>query len=131
MFYTFYPPLLASAWYYRGAFLLIGGSMIWVVLMIVNMAALEARQSGQTGAARHVRDHGDRAAVGVDGDSAFSSSSSGVLLPRAFGWTTLIDVALARTLFSVTLHAHCLFLADACLYRVLHIAPAGSGRSAL
>jgi cytochrome c oxidase subunit I len=28
--YTFYPPLLASPWYYLGAFLLIGGSMIWV-----------------------------------------------------------------------------------------------------
>jgi cytochrome c oxidase subunit I len=26
--YTFYPPLLASGWYYGGAFLLIGGSMI-------------------------------------------------------------------------------------------------------
>src|SRR6478672_7608320 len=35
--YTFYPPLLASPWYYLGAFLLIGGSMIWVVLMVVNM----------------------------------------------------------------------------------------------
>src|SRR6476660_2016606 len=27
---TFYPPLLGSAWYYCGATLLIGGSMIWV-----------------------------------------------------------------------------------------------------
>src|SRR3984893_9997065 len=37
--YTFYPPLLASPWYYSGVFLLIAGSMIWVVLMIVNIAA--------------------------------------------------------------------------------------------
>jgi cytochrome c oxidase subunit I len=29
----------------------------------------------------------------------------GILLPRAFGWTDLIDAALGRTLFSVTLHA--------------------------
>ena len=29
----------------------------------------------------------------------------GILLPRAFGWSDLIDAALARTLFSVTLHA--------------------------
>ncbi len=36
--YTFYPPLLASGWYYGGEFLLVGGSMIWVVLMIINMA---------------------------------------------------------------------------------------------
>ncbi len=35
--YTFYPPLLGSGWYYGGAFLLVGGSMIWVVLMILNM----------------------------------------------------------------------------------------------
>src|SRR5215831_3569702 len=37
--YTFYPPLLASGWYYGGAFLLIGGSMIWVALMVINMTA--------------------------------------------------------------------------------------------
>ena len=29
----------------------------------------------------------------------------GILLPRAFGWSDLIDAALGRTLFSVTLHA--------------------------
>ena len=29
----------------------------------------------------------------------------GLLLPRAFGLTTQIDAGLARTLFSVTLHA--------------------------
>ncbi|HME23699.1 MAG TPA: cbb3-type cytochrome c oxidase subunit I [Acetobacteraceae bacterium] len=28
-----------------------------------------------------------------------------ILLPRAFGWSDLIDVGLARTLFSITLHA--------------------------
>ncbi len=37
--YTFYPPLLATGWYYGGAFLLIAGSMVWVVLMILNMRA--------------------------------------------------------------------------------------------
>ena len=45
--YTFYPPLLASAWYYGGAFLLIGGSMIWVVLMIVNMSAWKRDNPGE------------------------------------------------------------------------------------
>src|SRR5260370_42120098 len=35
--YTFYPPLLATGWYYGGAFLLIAGSMIWVVLVILNL----------------------------------------------------------------------------------------------
>jgi cytochrome c oxidase subunit I len=45
--YTFYPPLLASAWYYLGAFLLVGGSMIWVVLMVVNMAAWKRDNPGR------------------------------------------------------------------------------------
>ena len=45
--YTFYPPLLASAWYYGGAFLLIGGSMIWVVLMILNTAVWKRGNPGR------------------------------------------------------------------------------------
>src|ERR1700681_194269 len=45
--YTFYPPLLASAWYYLGALLLIGGSMIWVVLMIINMVAWKRDNPGR------------------------------------------------------------------------------------
>jgi cytochrome c oxidase subunit 1 len=101
--YTFYPPLLASAWYYSGAFLLIGGSMIWVVLMIVNMAAWK-------------RDYPDKpvplAMFAITATALlWAWTASGVLvellrvlLPSAFGWTTLIDVGLARTLFSVTLH---------------------------
>ena len=72
--YTFYPPLLASGWYYGGAFLLIGGSMIWVVLMILNMSRLEARQSRAPRAARDVRHHRDRDTVGVGGDAASSSN---------------------------------------------------------
>ena len=66
--YTFYPPLLASGWYYGGAFLLVGGSMIWVVLMILNMSGLETGQSRAARAAADVRHHGDRNAVGVGGD---------------------------------------------------------------
>jgi cytochrome c oxidase subunit 1 len=102
--YTFYPPLLASPWYYLGAFLLIGGSMIWVVLMIVNMVSWK-------------RDHPGRPvplAMFATTATAYlwGWAATGVLLelicillPRAFGWTDLIDAALGRTLFSVTLHA--------------------------
>jgi cytochrome c oxidase subunit 1 len=102
--YTFYPPLLASPWYYLGAFLLIGGSMIWVVLMNVNMIAWK-------------RDNPRRPvplamfAITATAD-LWAWAASGVLLeliciliPRAFGWSDLIDAALGRTLFSVTLHA--------------------------
>jgi cytochrome c oxidase subunit I len=102
--YTFYPPLLASAWYYVGAFLLIGGSMIWVVLMVVNMAGWKRDNPGRpvplamfaiTAAALLWA----WTATGVLIELA------GMLLPRAFGWSDLIDAALGRTLFSVTLHA--------------------------
>lgn len=102
--YTFYPPLLASPWYYLGAFLLIGGSMIWVVLMVVNMIGWK-------------RDNPDRpvplamfaitatALLWAWAASGVELELVGILLPRSFGWGDLIDAGLGRTLFSVTLHA--------------------------
>jgi cytochrome c oxidase subunit I len=102
--YTFYPPLLASAWYYLGAFLLIGGSMIWVVLMVVNMAAWKRDNPGQPVplpmfAMTATAFLWAWAAAGV------LIELGGILLPRAFGLGDLIDAALGRTLFSITLHA--------------------------
>jgi cytochrome c oxidase subunit 1 len=102
--YTFYPPLLASPWYYVGAFLLIGGSMIWIVLMSINMSGWKRDNPGQP----------VPLAMFATTATAYlwAWAASGVLLelaciliPRAFGWTDLIDAALGRTLFSVTLHA--------------------------
>jgi cytochrome c oxidase subunit 1 len=102
--YTFYPPLMGSGWYYGGAFLLIGGSMIWVTLMILNMAAWKRDNPGvpvplPMFAITATAILWAWAAAGVLLELAC------ILLPRAFGWTDLIDAALARTLFSVTLHA--------------------------
>ena len=102
--YTFYPPMLASPWYYGGAFLLIGGSMIWVVLMIVNMAAWKKSHPGRPVPLAMFAITATAllwawAAAGV------LLEIGGILLPRAFGWSDLIDAALGRTLFSVTLHA--------------------------
>jgi cytochrome c oxidase subunit 1 len=102
--YTFYPPLLASAWYYGGAFLLIAGSMIWVVLMVVNMAAWKRDNPGRPVPLAMFAITATAilwawAAAGV------LLELGGILLPRAFGWSDLIDAALGRTLFSVTLHA--------------------------
>jgi cytochrome c oxidase subunit I len=102
--YTFYPPLLASGWYYGGEFVLIGGSMIWVVLMIVNMAAWKRDNPGRPVPLAMFAITATAllwawAAAGVLLELA------GILLPRAFGWSDLIDAALGRTLFSVTLHA--------------------------
>ena len=102
--YTFYPPLLGSVWYYCGATLLIGGSMIWVVLIIVNMAAWKRDHPGQPVPLAMFATTATAllwawAALGVELEMI------GVVLPRVFGFTTLIDAGLARMLFSVTLHA--------------------------
>jgi cytochrome c oxidase subunit 1 len=102
--YTFYPPLLGSAWYYLGATLLIGGSMIWVVLMIVNMAAWKRENPGKPVPLAMF------AIVAAALLWAWSASGVelemvGVVLPRVFGWTYQMDAGLARTLFSVTLHS--------------------------
>jgi cytochrome c oxidase subunit 1 len=102
--YTFYPPLMASGWYYGGAFLLIGGSMIWVVVMILNMTAWKRDNPGRPVplpmfAITATAILWAWAAAGV------LLELIGILLPRAFGWSDLIDAALGRTLFSVTLHA--------------------------
>jgi cytochrome c oxidase subunit I len=102
--YTFYPPLLASGWYYGGAFLLIAGSMIWVILMVVNMAAWKRDNPGRPVPLAMFAITATAflwawAAAGV------LLELGGILLPRAFGWSDLIDAALGRTLFSVTLHA--------------------------
>jgi cytochrome c oxidase subunit 1 len=102
--YTFYPPLLASAWYYGGAFLLIGGSMIWVVLMVINMAAWKRDNPGRP-VPLPMFAITATAFLWAWAASGVLIELACILLPRAFGWSDLIDASLARTLFSVTLHA--------------------------
>jgi len=102
--YTFYPPLLASGWYYGGAFLLIGGSMIWVVLMILNMRDWKRDNPGRP-VPLPMFVITATAMLWAWAASGVLLELAGILLPRAFGWSDLIDAGLARTLFSVTLHA--------------------------
>ena len=102
--YTFYPPLLGSAWYYGGAFLLIGGSMIWVVLMVLNMTAWKRDNPGRP-VPLPMFAITATAILWAWTASGVLLELGGILLPRAFGWSDLIDAALGRTLFSVTLHA--------------------------
>ena len=125
--YTFYPPLLASTWYYFGVSLLIGGSMIWVVLMIVK-CAMEARQP-RAAACRSPCSRSPRPrllwAVGgmrsrhraarrssCRGPSAGRPRST----PASPAHSVLGDLARDR-----------LFLADAGLYRLLHLVPQAAG----
>jgi len=102
--YTFYPPLLASGWYYAGAFLLIGGSMIWVVLMVVNMAAWKRGNPGRPVPLAMFAITAT-AFLWAWAASGVLLELVGILLPRALGWGDLVDAGLGRTLFSVTLHA--------------------------
>jgi len=102
--YTFYPPLLASGWYYGGAFLLIAGSMIWVVLMILNMMAWK-RDNPARPVPLPMFAITATAILWAWAAAPTLVELGGILLPRAFGWSDLIDASLARTLFSVTLHA--------------------------
>jgi cytochrome c oxidase subunit I len=102
--YTFYPPLLASAWYYLGALLLIGGSMIWVVLMIYNMAAWKRDNPGRP-VPLPMFAITATALLWAWSASGVIIELVGVLLPSAIGLTPQIDAGLARTLFSVTLHS--------------------------
>jgi cytochrome c oxidase subunit I len=102
--YTFYPPLLASAWYYGGAFLLVGGSMAWVVLMVINMMAWKRDNPGSPVPLAMFAITAT-ALLWAWAASGVLIELVGILLPRALGWSDLIDAALGRTLFSVTLHA--------------------------
>ena len=128
--YTFYPPLLASGWYYGGAFLLIGGSMIWVVLMVVNMAAWKRDNPGRpvplamfaitatailwawAASRRRARTRRHSAAAGLRLERSDRR--------RTRAHAVLGDAACDR-----------LFLADAGLYRLLHAGAASGRRAAL
>jgi cytochrome c oxidase subunit 1 len=102
--YTFYPPLLGSGWYYCGATLLIGGSMIWVVLMIINMAAWKRDNPGRPVPLAMFAITAT-ALLWAWAASGVELEMVAIVLPRVFGLTTQIDAGLARMLFSVTLHA--------------------------
>src|SRR5215475_2074492 len=102
--YTFYPPLLGSAWYYSGATLLIGGSMIWVVLMIINMMAWKRGNPGKPVPLAMFAITAT-ALLWAWAASGVELEMVGIVLPRVFGFATEMDAGLARMLFSVTLHA--------------------------
>ena len=101
--YTFYPPLTAYWTYYAGLLLLVLGSWTWAVLMVGAMRGWKARNPGA------------RVPLAMFGTVATALlwlwTSFGMvleitlqILPAAFGRSPAIDVGLARTLFSWTLH---------------------------
>ncbi len=124
--YTFYPPLLATGWYYGGAFLLIAGSMVWVVLMILNMRAWRRDNPGHP-VPLPMFAITATAMLWAWAASGVLVALAAILLPRAFGWSDLIDAALGRTLFSVTLHAIVYFWLMPAYVAFYTLVPAAAG----
>lgn len=102
--YTFYPPMVGSAFYYLGVVLVVVGSWIWVGLTSYNLH-------------RWRRDNpGRKIPLAMFGNTtgaylwAWTSVGAAaevllLILPAAFGWRDTIDAGLSRVLFSWTLHA--------------------------
>jgi cytochrome c oxidase subunit 1 len=102
--YTFYPPMIASPFYYVGVVLVVLGSWIWVALMSINLRAWRKANPGQT---VPLAMFGNLAGAYL---WAWTSVGAAVevlvlILPASLGLTDTINAGLARVLFSWTLHA--------------------------
>ncbi|MEO8740921.1 MAG: cbb3-type cytochrome c oxidase subunit I [Casimicrobiaceae bacterium] len=102
--YTFYPPMIASPFYYLGVVLVVVGSWIWVALMAVNLRAWKRANPGATVPLAMFGN--------VAGAYLWAWTSVGaavevlvLILPASLGLTDTINAGLARVLFSWTLHA--------------------------
>ena len=102
--YTFYPPLMAHPAFYIGATLLVVGSWVWCLQMVMMMTTWKKAHPGET------------VPLAMFGTTAIAIlwfiTSLGVasevlfqLIPWSLGFIDTVDVGLARTLFSWTLHA--------------------------
>ena len=125
--YTFYPPLKAHPAFYIGATLLVVGSWVWCLEMIMMMASWKRAHPGET---VPLAMYGTTAnailwvitSLGVDSEVLFQ------LIPWSLGLIDTVDVGLARTLFSWTLHAivyFWLFPAYIAMYTLLPRAAGG------
>ena len=102
--YTFYPPLMAHPAFYIGATLLVVGSWVWCFQMVMMMAGWKKAHPGET---VPLAMYGTTAnavmwfitSLGVAAEVLFQ------LIPWSLGLIDTVDVGLARTLFSWTLHA--------------------------
>lgn len=125
--FTFYPPLKAHPAFYIGATLLVVGSWVWCLQMIMSTIAWKKENPGEA------------VPLAMFGTTANATmwlwTSLGVaievlfqLIPWSMGWIDTIDVGLARTMFSWTLHAivyFWLFPAYIAMYTLLPKAAGG------
>ncbi len=102
--YTFYPPLVAHPAFYIGATLLVVGSWFWCFEMIWAMAIWKKAHPGEAVPLVHFGNTANAimwifTTLGVASEMLFQ------LIPWSLGLIETVDVGLARTLFSGTLHA--------------------------
>jgi cytochrome c oxidase subunit I len=102
--YTFYPPLIASPFYYIGVVCVVLGSWVWVALMAINLCAWRKINADKpVPLAMYANVAGAFlwawTAVGAAVEILFQ------ILPVALRLRETIDAGLARVLFSWTLHA--------------------------
>jgi cytochrome c oxidase subunit I len=102
--YTFYPTMIGSPWYYLGALLILFGSWCWIAVMIINFRAWKRENPGKTVPLSLFAITACAmlwlwTTLGVIIEIVF------LILPVALGFRHTIDAGLARTLFSLTLHA--------------------------
>src|SRR4029079_15054887 len=124
--FTFYPPLTASAWFYIGLVLVVAGSWIWCVLMLVAMSAWKREHPGQPVPLAMFATVANAVmwlwtTIGVAVQLVFQ------VIPAALGLVQTIDVGLARTLFSWTLHAIVYFWLFPAYIAFYTMAPAAAG----
>jgi cytochrome c oxidase subunit 1 len=102
--YTFYPPMIASPFYYLGIVLVVVGSWIWVALMSIN---LRAWKKDNPGASVPLAMYGNVAGAYLWAWTSLGAASEilVLILPASLGLTDTINAGLARVLFSWTLHA--------------------------
>lgn len=102
--YTFYPPITGSPFFYLGLLLVVIGSWIWVALIFIALRSWKRDNAGRPVPLAMFATAANAVlwlwtTLGVAAELLFQ------VLPAALGWTEVIDVGLARTLFSWTLHA--------------------------
>lgn len=101
--YTFYPPIQASVFFYLGATLLVVGSWFWAAVMLLMFADWKKAHPGEK-VPLPMFAYSANAVLWLWTSAGVALEAVFQLLPWAMGLIDTIDVGLARTLFSWTLH---------------------------
>ena len=101
--YTFYPPVQASAFFYIGAALLVVGSWFWAAIMVVMFGQWKKAHPGEV-VPLPMFAYTANAILWLWTSAGVALEVVFQLIPWALGWIDTVDVGLARTLFSWTLH---------------------------